>query len=125
MHDFLEGLLGVESAGVGECVVGGGLGNVGGLFWDFGDRSRMILQDLGCYSSPVFQERNHGRSTSSARKLAENPKVWVRSGKGGGPEGPREDGGAAQALALAVIIYLPSLLAVAPASPPSAERTLD
>lgn len=84
MHDFLEGLLGVESAQVGECVVGGGLGNVGGLFWDFGDHSRMILLGLGCYSSPIFQEHNHGRSTSSARKLAENLKVWVRSEKGTG-----------------------------------------
>lgn len=84
MHDFLEGLLGIESAGVGECVVGGGLDNMGGLFWDFGDHSRMILQDLGSYSSPIFQERNHGRSTNSARKLAENPKVRVRLGKGAG-----------------------------------------
>lgn len=72
MHDFLEEILGIESAEVGECVcMCGGmedLGNVGRLFWDFGDHSRMILKNLGCYSSLIFQKRNHGRSASPERK---------------------------------------------------------
>lgn len=66
------------------CMCGGvgDLSNVGGFFWDCEDHGRMILQNLGCYRSLISQERNYGRSEGPARKLTENVKVWVRSGKG-------------------------------------------
>lgn len=62
------------------------LSNVEGFFWDHEDHGRMILQNLGSYRSLIFQERNHGRSNGPARKLTENVKVWVRSGKGMGTQ---------------------------------------
>lgn len=109
------------------CMCGGveDLGNVGRLLWHFGDHSRMILKNLGCYSSLIFQECNHGRSASPERKWAENVKVQVRSGKGRGPKGIQEDDGVTQALTLVLSSSICPLSCRHPASPPAAEMTQD
>ena len=69
--------MGIESAEVGECATGraGDLGNRRRLFWDFGDRTRMTLQNwLNVHWFP----RNAIMSEVGAQQ--ENEQRMLRSG---------------------------------------------